>query len=266
MRTRRRFLLGAGTAGVAGLAGCAAPARSSGASEGAAAGRGPRDPGPENAAGIVRYGFPASLCERPPVEDVGIRAVVAPAYGPDWDDVDVPERYRLGAEVGTGLDGDSYVVGVERGGRTRAYPLSVLWYHEAVNDGLAGPILVTYCPICRSGMVAERTVEGAPATFTVSGHLWQPPRVYAEASVLDGRTFGATATEGSTDVRPAGNLVLVDDETGSYWSQILARAVCGPESGDRLTIVPSTVTTWTAWRETHPETDVLLPPPHSALA
>jgi hypothetical protein len=64
-------------------------------------------------------------------------------------------------------------------------------------------------------------------------------------------------------VRAAGNLVMVDDATGSYWSQLLARAICGPRAGDSLRIRPSTLTTWGKWRATHPETELLLPPPYS---
>lgn len=75
--------------------------------------------------------------------------------------------------------------------------------------------------------------------------------------------FGV-ATDGSrTGVRNSGNLVLYDAATGSYWSQILVRAICGPRRGDDLEIAPSTVATWGEWRRERPETDVLLPPPRS---
>jgi hypothetical protein len=30
-----------------------------------------------------------------------------------------------------------------------------------------------------------------------------------------------------------------------------------------LSVVPSTVATWAEWRASHPDTDVLLPPPRS---
>lgn len=56
---------------------------------------------------------------------------------------------------------------------------------------------------------------------------------------------------------------MFDRATGSYWSQLLAQATGEPLTGERLTRIPSTVTTGTAWRETHPDTSVLLPPPHS---
>ena len=59
--------------------------------------------------------------------------------------------------------------------------------------------------------------------------------------------------------------MLADEQSGSYWSQLLARAICGPLEGTGLEILPSTVTTWGEWRRSHPETDVLLPPPYSGV-
>jgi len=62
-----------------------------------------------------------------------------------------------------------------------------------------------------------------------------------------------------------GDLVMYDGRTGSYWSQLLAQAICGPQRKRRLSIRPSTVTTLGEWRGEHPDTDVLLPPPASTL-
>ncbi|MFB6235922.1 MAG: DUF3179 domain-containing (seleno)protein [Halopenitus sp.] len=206
---------------------------------------------------LAELGRPSTICETEPMADPGIYAIDAPATAPDWNGVDVDDRY------GT-LDDDTVVIGVERDGAARAYPLPIVWYHEVVNDALGGPLLVTYCPICRSAMVAERRVAGEPATFEVTGKLWVPPEIQSRASEGDGRTFGVDAdTANKTEIRNSGNVVLVDDLTGSYWSQILAQAICGPQEGERLTAVPASVRTWREWRETHPDTDVLLPPPQS---
>ncbi len=76
-------------------------------------------------------------------------------------------------------------------GFARAYPLSVLWHHEIVNDTHGGPLVVTYCSICRSGLVADRRVRDEPTTFRVSGQLWRPPDRAISASEQAGRTFGA---------------------------------------------------------------------------
>jgi len=48
-----------------------------------------------------------------------------------------------------------------------------------------------------------------------------------------------------------------DHRTGSVWSQPLGEAIAGPRIGDRLELFPSTMTTWKAWLEEHPETVAL---------
>ncbi|KAB1193156.1 DUF3179 domain-containing protein [Haloferax sp. MBLA0076] len=224
-------------------------------------------PTPGNPDPIVKEGFPTTVCSNPPYLSDGIHAVVEPAVGPDWEDVTVPEEYRFADETGRGLSADTYVVGVEYNGAARAYPLSILWWHEVVNDTLGGdPVLVTYCAMCETGMVAERRVGGEETTFRVSGQLWQAPQPYSYASAEEGRVFGASVVTGEVEFRNAANLVLLDEATGSYWSQILARGICGPMSGERMRIMPSSVATWAEWRADYPDTDVLLPPPQSKTA
>jgi len=137
------------------------------------------------------------------------------------------------SSVDAPLPDDRDVIGVVREGRARAYPLAVLDWHEIVNDDFGGPLLVTYCPLCGSAMTAERTVGGEPTTFGVSGLLWNS------------------------------DLVMYDAATDSLWSQILATSIRGDRTGEELTLVPSTTTTWAEWRSEHPDTEVLLPPPES---
>ncbi len=45
-----------------------------------------------------------------------------------------------------------------------------------------------------------------------------------------------------------------DHDTGSVWSQPIGEAILGPRTGERLELYPSTLTTWQAWRDEHPET------------
>jgi hypothetical protein len=151
----------------------------------------------------------------------GIPAITDPAFADDWSDADAT------------LEDDERVVGVARGGEARAYPLGILDWHEVVNDSFGGPLLVTFCPLCGSGVTAVRRVDGEETRFGVSGKLWR------------------------------NDLVMYDAKTGSLWSQILATAIRGEETGTTLDLVPSTLTTWGAWREAHPGTSVLLPPPAS---
>lgn len=213
---------------------------------------------------LASLGFPPTICEAEVLPDFNIRAIVEPAFAPDWDGLDVDDRYYIGFE-GPGLPDEAPVIGVARGGSARAYPISVVWWHEVVNDRLGGPLLVTYCSICSSGMVAERLVAGEETVFGVSGQLWQPPGEYGSASIEAGTVFGASASRVDAEAKNSGNLVLYDEATRSFWSQLLAQAICGPQAGTELTLVPTEVASWGAWRSTHPETDVLLPPPYSTL-
>jgi len=160
-----------------------------------------------------------------------IPAVVDPVFDASWAETD--REIATETYPNPTLRPDERVIGLSREGFTRAYPLKLLTRHEVVNDTLDVPLLVSYCPICKSGLVARRRVDGVVRTFGVSGYLY------------------------------SANLVLYDGATDSLWSQLLARAIQGPETGTRLTLTVSTTTTWRAWQDEHPDTTVMLPPPAS---
>jgi len=48
-----------------------------------------------------------------------------------------------------------------------------------------------------------------------------------------------------------------DHDTGSIWSQPIGEAIMGTRKGATLELLPSTLTTWSAWREAHPGTLVM---------
>ncbi len=52
------------------------------------------------------------------------------------------------------------------------------------------------------------------------------------------------------------NLVMVDQETGSLWSQILGQSMRGPLVGTMLEQIPARMTTWRIWKAKHPQTTV----------
>ena len=54
------------------------------------------------------------------------------------------------------------------------------------------------------------------------------------------------------------NLLIVDRETGSVWSQLAGRAIAGEMEGTPLEVVPSLQTTWRFWRRLHADTRVLV--------
>ncbi|MEZ5590550.1 MAG: DUF3179 domain-containing protein [Gammaproteobacteria bacterium] len=126
------------------------------------------------------------------------------------------------------LTPEQRVLGVVRNGIAKAYPISILNWHEIVNDqfGEEG-IVVTFCPLCGTGMAFLADIKGQRRSFGVSGLLY------------------------NSDV------LLYDRTTESLWSQLMMRAVSGPLSGTALTLIPTTHTTWADWRERYPATRVL---------
>lgn len=124
---------------------------------------------------------------------------------------------------------DDRVIGVARNGLAKAYPLALMNWHEIVNDrfGDEEAVVVTYCPLCFTGMAFEATLGGARLLFGVSGLLY------------------------NSDV------LLYDRRTESLWSQLQQQAISGPMKGQRLGVVPSVNTTWREWRRRHPQTLVL---------
>lgn len=120
------------------------------------------------------------------------------------------------------------VLGVSYGGVARAYPIKILNYHEIVNDRLNGKaIVVTFCPLCGSGMVFSSTLNGEDLQFGVSGLLY------------------------NSDV------LMYDRQTKSLWSQLKRLAITGPMKETRLESLPVSHTTWREWRQRHPDTEVL---------
>ena len=57
-----------------------------------------------------------------------------------------------------------------------------------------------------------------------------------------------------------GTLIMYDDETQSYWSQLFGKAVRGEMEGTQLAKLPSTMTTWAKWKALHPDTSVYIKP------
>lgn len=123
---------------------------------------------------------------------------------------------------------DDLVLSYSHDGTTRAYPLRILVWHEIVNETIAGkPILVTYCPLCGTAMIFDRKVGGTVRDFGVSGLLYQS------------------------------DVLMYDRVDESLWSQLKMEAVSGPMSGTTLTLLPSAHLTWKAWKEKHPQGEVL---------
>ncbi|MDP7083297.1 MAG: DUF3179 domain-containing protein [Dehalococcoidia bacterium] len=126
------------------------------------------------------------------------------------------------------LDDDDLVIGYDSGDEAYAYPVNVLDRHELVSDLIEDvPVLITYCPLCFSGVVYGRELDGRVLTFGNTSALYQS------------------------------DLVMYDHQTGSYWFQVGGEAVVGPLTDSRLSLLPSTTMAWGEWRRLYPETRLL---------
>jgi hypothetical protein len=129
----------------------------------------------------------------------------------------------------TFLEPQEPVIAVEVGDVAKAYPIRILMWHEIVNDDFDGtPVVVTYCPLCNTGIAYLRpTIDGELLDFGTSGKLYRS------------------------------NLVMYDRQTNSYWPQAIGKAVVGPLIGEELEFVPARILSWGDWSQAYPEGLVL---------
>ena len=126
------------------------------------------------------------------------------------------------------ISDDDLVIGLIINGETKAYPLFILVWHEIVNDIVGDvPVAVTYCPLCFTNQVFERTINGEITEFGTSGKLYNS------------------------------NLVMYDRNTDSQWSQAIGMAITGELTSHVLKRVPFDVAKWSDWKILYPGTLVL---------
>jgi hypothetical protein len=120
------------------------------------------------------------------------------------------------------------VLALEVKGDARAYPLQILMWHEIVNDVVGGvPVAVTFCPLCNSGIVFERVLDGTTLDFGTSGKLYKS------------------------------DLVMSDRQTHSLWAQMEGKAIVGEKAGTRLALVPANTISYEDWKAAYPGGKVL---------
>jgi Protein of unknown function (DUF3179) len=112
-------------------------------------------------------------------------------------------RFVRATEATFPQDGDM-VLAVETPEDDVAYPVRELAYHHLVMDTVDGvPVVATYCTLCHTGLVWRRAVDTRVLTFRLYGINNQ-------------------------------NMVMRDDQTGSWWQQATGEAIQGPLRGRRL--------------------------------
>ena len=140
--------------------------------------------------------------------------------------IDKPEFIK-GSDAAFLVD-DDRVLGVYFNGLAKAFPVRILNFHEIVNDEFKGhPVVITFCPLCGSGLAFDSKIDGERKTFGVSGLLY------------------------NSDV------LLYDRETETLWSQILSRGVAGPLVGRKLEVLQTYNTSWKDWKRKYPNSLVL---------
>jgi len=126
------------------------------------------------------------------------------------------------------MDGRAPVIALDIDGDARAYPLSILLWHEIVNDEVGGrPVVVTFCPLCHTALVYDRVLDGTE------------------------RHFGNTGSLRFSD------MVMYDRATESWWQQATGRAIIGGLTGAALEFLPSQVLSLNAFEAAYPEGTVL---------
>ncbi len=122
------------------------------------------------------------------------------------------------------------VLSLEIDGDARAYPLQILSWHEIVNDVVAGkPVAVTYCPLCNSGIVFDRVIDGQVTEFGTTGKLRRS------------------------------DMVMYDRLTESWWQQFLGEAIVGELTGTVLDTIPSRMESLERFAARYPDGKLLVP-------
>lgn len=141
--------------------------------------------------------------------------------------IDTPAFISVG-EADAWLQDQEPVILVQVGEDARAYPLQILIWHEIVNDTVGGKALtVTFCPLCNTAIVFERTVDGQVLDFGTTGRLRYS------------------------------NLVMYDRQTESWWQQAGGDAIAGEMAGRRLAFYPAAIVAWADFRSAYPAGRVL---------
>ena len=134
----------------------------------------------------------------------------------------------VNADQAKHVKSDDRIVGINMDGIAKAYPISILNWHEIVNDEIDGQhFAITYCPLCGTAVAFDANIDGKVTEFGVSGLLY------------------------NSDV------LLYDRNTESLWSQISSRSVAGVMVGAELKRLPISHTSWKDWKAKYPDTLVL---------
>lgn len=140
------------------------------------------------------------ICSYAPLKDI-----IPAIYNP---------RFKIVSDIDFMKNEDPVCI-LELNNEIKVYPLRILVYHEVVNDIIGDiPVSISFCPLCDSTVVFERTIDNSVTKFGVSGYLL------------------------NSDV------LMFDHKTESLWSQIEGKCVYGKQIGKELKLFPFIMTKW----------------------
>ena len=126
---------------------------------------------------------------------------------------------------------EDLILGISIKGEYRAYPISILNYHEVINEEFAaGEIMISYCPISGSSAVWDRDLQGLSSTFGVSKYIYNS------------------------------NHLLYDRISNGHWLPLIYKCVNGELEGFKTDGINVVETTWDNWSATFPGSKVLSQP------
>jgi len=180
----------------------------------------------------VQFGGP-----NPHVKREKLRTVLKRDRFPPLDE----PAFLRGAEAAN-MAPEERVVGVEVDGEAKAYPMSLMSFHEVANDTVGGlPVVVTWSPVCY-----------APRAF-----VRKAPRIASSEASIESITGTGLLEFGNSGKLVLNSSVYYDESSGSLWLQFMGQAVDGPYQGWWLEQVPAVNTSWQSWLGAYPDTLVL---------
>jgi len=139
-------------------------------------------------------------------------------------------RFEPVSTTNTWLSDEERVIGLVFEGVAKAYPEKIISRHIIINDLIhQQPLIITFSPLTSSANVYQPVVNKMNTQFGVSGLTYQS------------------------------DIIMYDRLQGNLWQQLTGRAIVGPaaQAQEVLTRLPLSLTTWSIWKQAHPDTQVL---------
>ena len=189
----------------------------------------------------VWYAFPGAFAQgigawqrEFPLTDFETRSIELSEIGDDGNTRDsippVVTPVYVDADKATDIGPLEPVLSIGINGDFRAYPLRILLWHEIVNENIGGtPVLISYCPLCNSGVVFDRRVDGQVLEFGNTGRLRHK------------------------------DMVMYDKQTESWWQQFTGEAMIGSLTGKTMKPLAARLESLKKFRARAPNGKVLIP-------